>query len=225
MGRELRFPSRTYFSYKRLHPALRGLQENAVLVGEVRLRAGAAHCAVDPPPDSRHNQVTAARDRSSRRMRGSFCGAPSRLSDDRAPLGARLSAKLPGSILLRAALPELLKTERHTLRGIGIRAVHGLNVEVGLCGVPGVSASTDLIAGAHPVTGRHPNGASLKVHEPNVVWAFCDLDDDMIPEDRGQSPPNPLGLTQSVRNECQHRAARLVVGLVIVSRHHGSYNR
>jgi len=50
VGRELRFPSRTYFSYKRLHPALRGLQENAVLVGEVRLRAGAAHCAVDPPP-------------------------------------------------------------------------------------------------------------------------------------------------------------------------------
>lgn len=178
-----------------------------------------------PAPDSRHNQVTAARDRSSRRMRGSFCGAPSRLSDDRALLGARLSAKLPGSILLRAALPEFLKPERHTLRGIGIRAVHGLNVEVGLCGVPGVSASTDLIAGAHPVTGRHLNGASLKVHESDVMRSLGNLDDDMIPEDRGQSPPNPLGLTQSVRNECQCGAARLVVGLAIVSRHHGSYNR
>lgn len=155
-------------------------------------------------------------------LRGAVRGVTSRLSDDRSLLGARLPAKLPGSALLRAALPELLKPERHTLRGISIRAVHGLNVEMGLCGVPGVAASADLIAGAHPLTWRHPNRVSLKVHEPNVVWAFCDLDDDMIPEDRVQSPPNPPGLGQSVRNERQHRAARLMVGLAIVSRHHGS---
>ena len=126
--------------------------------------------------------------------------------------------------MLRAALPELLKPERHTLRGISIRAVHGLNVEMRLRGVPGVTASADLIAGAHPLIRRHPNRASLKVHEPNVVWAFCDLDDDMIPEDRSQSPPNPLGLGQSVRDERQHRAARLVVGLAVVNGDHGSRN-
>lgn len=225
VGRGLRSPSRTYFSPMRLLPDLRGLQENAVLVGEVRPRSGAARCAVGPSPASSHDQVPAPRDRSSRRLRGSFRGVTSRLSDDQALLGARLPAKLPGSTLLRAALPELLKPERHTLRGISIRAVHGLNVEMRLRGVPGVTASADLIAGAHPLIRRHPNRASLKVYEPNVVWAFCDLDDDMIPEDRSQSPPNPLGLGQSVRDERQHRAARLVVGLAIVSRHHGSCNR
>ena len=93
-------------------------------------------------------------------------------------------------------LPELVETERHTLRGIGIRAVHRLNVEMGLRGVPGVAASADLIAGAHPLTRRHLNRASLKVHESNVIRAFCNLDDDVIPKDRGQSPPNPPGLAQ-----------------------------
>ena len=84
-------------------------------------------------------------------------------------------------------LLELVETERHTLRGIGIRAVHRLNVEMGLRGVPGVAASADLIAGAHPLTRRHLNRASLKVHESNVIRAFCNLDDDVIPKDRGQS--------------------------------------
>ena len=93
-------------------------------------------------------------------------------------------------------MPELVETERHTLRGIGIRAVHRLNVEMGLRGVPGVATSADLIAGAHPLTRRHLNRASLKVHESNVIRAFCNLDDDVIPKDRGQSPPNPPGLTQ-----------------------------
>ena len=122
-------------------------------------------------------------------------------------------------------MPELLKTERNPLRGTEIWAVHRLDVKVGLRGVPGVAASADLIAGAHPLTRRHLNRASLKVHESNVIRAFCNLDDDVIPKDRGQSPPNPLGLGQSVRDERQHRAARLVVGLAIVSRHHGSCNR
>ena len=96
-------------------------------------------------------------------------------------------------------LLELVETERHTFRGIGIRAVHRLNVEMGLRGVPGVAASADLIAGAHPVTRRRLNGASLKVHESNVVRVFCDLDDDVIPKNRGQSPPNPPGLADSPR--------------------------
>jgi len=61
--------------------------------------------------------------------------------------------KHPGSTLLRAALQELLKTERHSLRGTEIRTVHRLDVKMGLRGVPGVAASTDLIAGTHPVTG------------------------------------------------------------------------
>ena len=124
--------------------------------------------------------------------------------------------------MLRAALPEVLKTERHTLRGIGIRAVHGLNVEMGLRGVPGVAASADLIADAHPVTGRHLNGASLKVHESNVMRSFGNLDDDVVSKDGSEPLPNPLGLTQSVRDECQYGAARLVVGFAVVNRHHGS---
>ena len=93
---------------------------------------------------------------------------------------------------------------------------------MGLRGVPGVAASADLIAGAHPVTSRRLNGASLKVYESNVVRAFCNLDDDVIPKDRGQSPPNPPELTQPVRDERQYRAARLVVGFAVVNRHHGS---
>ena len=55
--------------------------------------------------------------------------------------------------MLRAALPELLKTERNPLCGAEIWAVHCLDVKVGLRGVPGVAASTDLIACAHPVAG------------------------------------------------------------------------
>ena len=66
------------------------------------------------------------------------------------------------------------------------------------------------------------NGASLKVHKSNVIRAFCNLDDDVIPKDRGQSPPNPPGLTQPVRDERQYRAARLVVGFAVVNRYHGS---
>ena len=123
------------------------------------------------------------------------------------------------------ALPELVETERHTLRGIGIRAVHRLNVEMGLRGVPGVAASADLIAGAHPLTRRHLNRASLKVHESNVIRAFCNLDDDVSPKDRGQSPPNPTGLAQPIWDERQNRAARLVVGFAVVNRDHGSRDR
>ena len=67
-GRELRSPSRTYFSPIRLRPDLRGLQENAVLAGEVRPRSGAARCAAGPSPDSRHDLVAAPRDRSARRI-------------------------------------------------------------------------------------------------------------------------------------------------------------
>ena len=93
---------------------------------------------------------------------------------------------------------------------------------MGLRGVPGVAASADLIADAHPVTRRRLNGASLKVHESNVVRAFCDLDDDVIPKNRGQSPPNPPGLAQPVRDERQYRTTRLVGGFAVVNRHHGS---
>jgi len=116
-------------------------------------------------------------------------------------------------------LLELVETERHTFRGIGIRAVHRLNVEMGLRGVPGVAASADLIAGTHPVARRCLNGASLKVHKSNVVRAFCNLDDDVIPKDRGQSPSNPPGLTQSVRDASQDGTARHVVGLTVVNGH------
>ena len=223
-GWGLHCPSRTYFSLTRLRPDLRGLQENAVLAGEVRLRAGTTYCAVGRSPASCHNQGAAAPRGDIRRIRGSFCSVTSRLSDNQALLGARLPAKLPGSTLLRAALPELLEPERHPLGGIGIRAIHGLNVEMGLRGVPGVAASADLIAGAQPLTWRHLNRPSLKVHESNVIRAARNLDDDVIPEDRGQSPPNPPGLAQSVRDECQHGAARLMVGFAVVSRHHSSCN-
>ena len=88
VGRGLSRPSRTYFSPIRLRPDLRGLQENAVLAGEVRPHSGAAHCAAGPSPDSRHDLVAAPHDRSSRRIRGSLCGVTSRLSDDRALFGA-----------------------------------------------------------------------------------------------------------------------------------------
>ena len=114
-GWGLRCPSRTYFSPTRLRPDLRGLQENVVLAGEVRLRAGTTYCAVGRSPASCHDQGAAAPRGDIRRIRGSFCSIASRLSDDRALLGARLPAKLPGSILLRAALPELLEPERTPL--------------------------------------------------------------------------------------------------------------
>lgn len=68
-----------------------------------------------PIPASCHDQGAAAPRGDIRRIRGSFCSVASRLSDDRALLGARLPAKLPGSILLRAALPELLEPERTPL--------------------------------------------------------------------------------------------------------------
>ena len=57
---ELRFPSRTYFSYKRLPPDLRGLQEDAVLAGEVRPRSEPAHRTVGSSPTSRRDQAAAA---------------------------------------------------------------------------------------------------------------------------------------------------------------------
>jgi len=121
-------------------------------------------------------------------------------------------------------LLELVETERHTLRGIGIRAVHRLNVEMGLRGVPGVAASADLIAGAHPVTRRCLNGASLKVHESHAMRPLGNLDDDVVSGDGGKSLPNSLGLTQSVRDASQDGTARHVVGLAVVNGDHGSRN-
>ena len=91
-GWGLHCPSRTYFSLTRLRPDLRGLQENAVLAGEVRLRAGTTYCAVGRSPASCHNQGAAAPRGDIRRIRGSFCSVASRLSDNQALLGARLPA-------------------------------------------------------------------------------------------------------------------------------------
>ena len=59
-GWELRCPSRTYFSDKRLPPGLRGLQEDAVLAVQVRPRSEPAHRAVGSSPTSRRNQAAAA---------------------------------------------------------------------------------------------------------------------------------------------------------------------
>ena len=59
-GRELRCPSRTYFSDKRLPPGLRGLQEDAVLAGKVRPRSEPAHRTVGSSPNPRRNQAAAA---------------------------------------------------------------------------------------------------------------------------------------------------------------------
>ena len=121
-------------------------------------------------------------------------------------------------------MPELLKTERNPLRGTEIWAVHRLDVKVGLRGVPGVAASTDLIACAHPVAGRHLDGASLKVHESHAMRPLGNLDDDVVSRDGGKSLPNSLGLTQSVRDASQDGTARHVVGLAVVNGDHGSYN-
>jgi len=121
-------------------------------------------------------------------------------------------------------LPELLKTERNPLRGTEIWAVHRLDVKVGLRGVPGVAASTDLIACVHPVAGRHLDGASLKVHESHAMRPLGNLDDDVVSGDGGKSLPNSLGLTQSVRDASQDGTARHVVGLTVVNGDHGSCN-
>ena len=121
-------------------------------------------------------------------------------------------------------MPELLKTERNPLRGTEIWAVHRLDVKVGLRGVPGVAASTDLIACAHPVAGRHLDGASLKVHESHAMRPLDNLDDDVVSRDGGKSLPNSLGLTQSVRDASQDGTARHVVGLAVVNGDHGSRN-
>jgi len=99
-----------------------------------------------------------------------------------------------------------------------------LDVKVGLRGVPGVAASSDLIACAHPVAGRHLDGASLKVHESHAMRPLGSLDDDVVSRDGGKSLPNSLGLTQSVRDERQDGAACLVVGLAVVNGDHGSRN-
>jgi len=121
-------------------------------------------------------------------------------------------------------LPELLKTERNPLRGTEIWAVHRLDVKVGLRGVPGVAASTDLIACAHPVAGRHLDGASLKVHESHAMRPLGNLDDDVVSRDGGKSLPNSLGLTQSVRDASQDGTARHVVGLAVVNGDHRPRN-
>ena len=121
-------------------------------------------------------------------------------------------------------MPELLKTERNPLRGAEIWTVHRLDVKVGLRGVPGVAASTDLIACVHPVAGRHLDGASLKVHESHAMRPLGNLDDDVVSRDGGKSLPNSLGLTQSVRDASQDGTARHVVGLAVVNGDHGSRN-
>ena len=54
---------------------------------------------------------------------------------------------------------------------------------------------------------------------------FGNLDDHVVSGDGSKSLPNPLGLTQSVRDECQCGAARLVVGFAVVNRDHGSRDR
>jgi len=99
-----------------------------------------------------------------------------------------------------------------------------LDVKVGLRGVPGVAASTDLIACAHPVAGRHLDGASLKVHESHAMRPLGNLDDDVVSRDGGKSLPNSLGLSQSVRDANQDGTARHVVGLAVVNGDHGSRN-
>ena len=58
-GWGLRFPSRTYFSYKRLPPDLRGLQEDAVLAGKARPGSEPAHRTVGSSPTSRRNRAAA----------------------------------------------------------------------------------------------------------------------------------------------------------------------
>ncbi|VEI15661.1 Uncharacterised protein [Actinomyces viscosus] len=124
--------------------------------------------------------------------------------------------------LPRAALLKLVEAERHAPCGTGIKAVHRLNMELGLRGVPRVAAPADLVTSTHSVTGCHLGGTSLKVHESNVMSTFCGLDDDVVSQDGGQSLPNSPGLAQPVRDEREQRATCLVIGFAVVDGHHRS---
>lgn len=98
-------------------------------------------------------------------------------------------------------LCEPAEPQRHTASGFRVRTIHGLNMEVRLCGVAGIPACPDLHTGTDCLARGYRDRSFSKVRQSNEMTRRGVLDDHVIARQSGESATHPPLLRERVKKK------------------------